>query len=113
MILDSALPSNECRNSSLWEWLQDFNPFRSVPEGGWVTNILEQVLLIECTKRKLVEFVGEQAVLVQALYSLTYSMVAFVIAQASAATTCFVQEITRSRQLENTFRAEKSDTSET
>ena len=92
MILDSTLPSNECRSSGLWEWLQVFNPFRSAPEGGWVTNILEPLLLIECTKRELVELFGERAVLVQAFYSLTYATVTFVVAQAAAATTCFAQK---------------------
>ena len=103
MILDSTLPSSECRSSGLWEWLQVFNPFRSAPEGGWVTNILEPLMLIECTKRELVELIGERAVLVQAFYSLTYATVTFVVAQAAAATSCFAQQERRSRQVDRNW----------
>ncbi len=91
ILLDLTLPSDECRSSSLWEWLQIFNPFRSDPERAWVTNILEPLLLIECTKRELVELIGDRVWLVHALYSLTYAAVTFVIAQAAAATTCFAK----------------------
>ena len=102
MVLDSMLPSNECRSPALWiwEWLRFMNPFPSASEGGWVTSILEPLLLIECTKRKLIELIGERAVLVQVLYSVSFATVTFVVAQAAAATTCFAQEITRSRQVD-------------
>ncbi len=101
MVLDSTLPSNECRSPDLWvwEWLRFLNPLRSVPEEGWVTSILEPLLLIECTKRKLIELVGERAVLVQVLYSLSFATVTFIVAQAAAATTSFDQEMTRKRKV--------------
>ncbi|MCY4427342.1 MAG: hypothetical protein OXC05_09980 [Halieaceae bacterium] len=102
LVLDSTLHSNECRSADfwLWEWFRFINPFRSVPEGGWVTGILEPLFLIECTKRKLTEMIGEVAVPVQILYSLSFATVTFIVARAAAATTCFVQELTRSRQVD-------------
>ena len=102
MVLDSTLPSNECRSPGLWiwEWLRFVNPFGSTAEGGWVTGILEPLLLLECTKRKLIELMGERAVLVQVLYSLSFATVTFVVAQAGAAMTCFGQDMKRRWQVD-------------
>ena len=61
MVLDSILPANECRFPALvWKWSGFINPFRSAPEVGWVTSILEPLFMIECTKRKLIELIGEE-----------------------------------------------------
>ena len=102
MVLDSTLPSSECRSPGLWiwEWLAFINPFGSTADGGWVIGILEPLLLLDCTKRKLIELIGERAVLVQVLYSLSYATVTFVVAQAGAATTCFVQDMTGKWQVD-------------
>ena len=96
MVLDSTLSSNECRSPGLWiwEWLRFINPFRSAAEGGWISSILEPLLLLECTKRELIELIGEHAVLVPVLYSLSFATITFIVAQASAAATCFVQDMT-------------------
>ena len=102
MVLDSALPSSECRSPGLWiwEWLALINPFGSTADEGWVTGILEPLLLLDCTKRKLIELLGERAVLVQVLYSLSFATVTFVVAQAGAAATCFFQDMTGKWQVD-------------
>ena len=69
VVLDSTLPPNECRSPDLWiwEWLRILNPFRSTSNNGVVTSILDQLFLIECTKRQLIQLIGERAVLVLVL----------------------------------------------
>ena len=99
MVVDSSLSSNECRSPGLWiwDWLRHIYPFGSTAEGGWVSGILKPLLLLECTKRKLIELLGDRAVLVQVLYSLSFATVTFTVAQAGAATTCFAQDMARKR----------------
>ena len=102
MILESVAPSNGCTGSGIgfFKLLQLLNPFQSSSGDGGISTVIDSWLFIDCFQQKLIGMIAQNIVLVKILYSLSLAMVAVIIAQASAATTIYIQGIIDKNSIE-------------